>query len=45
MKLIPQIELTYQLTSLLAMRGRIDAYKEGRSWLTTKSAVKAILVL
>ncbi|MBK6567008.1 MAG: Fic family protein [Saprospiraceae bacterium] len=25
--------------SLLARRGRIDAYKEGKTWLTTKSAV------
>ena len=26
--------------SLLARRGKIDAYKEGRNWLTTKKAVK-----
>lgn len=26
--------------SLLARRGKIDAYKEGRNWLTTKRAVK-----
>ena len=27
--------------SLLARRGRIDAYKEGKVWLTTKAAVQA----
>lgn len=26
--------------SLLARRGKIDAYKEGRNWLTTKKAIK-----
>ncbi|MEZ7930166.1 MAG: hypothetical protein QMC21_01445 [Flavobacteriales bacterium] len=25
--------------SLLARQGKIDAYKEGRNWLTTKEAV------
>jgi hypothetical protein len=25
--------------SLLARQGKIDAYKEGRNWLTTKDAV------
>ncbi len=26
--------------SLLARQGKIDAYKEGRNWLTTKEAVQ-----
>jgi Fic family protein len=30
--------------SLLARQGKIDAYKEGRDWLTTKTAVKEYMV-
>jgi hypothetical protein len=30
--------------SLLARQGKIDAYKEGRDWLTTKAAVKEYMV-
>ena len=29
-----------EYVSLLARRGKIDAYKEGRNWLTTKDAIK-----
>lgn len=29
-----------EYVSLLARRGKIDAYKEGRNWLTTKKAIK-----
>lgn len=36
----PEIPYGQEYLSLLARRGRIDAYKEGRIWLTTKSAVK-----
>lgn len=37
----PDIPYGQEYLSLLARRGRIDAYKEGKVWLTTKSAVKA----
>jgi Fic family protein len=30
--------------SLLARQGKIDAYKEGRDWLTTEAAVKEYMV-
>lgn len=35
----PEIPYGQEYVSLLARRGRIDAYKEGRVWLTTKSAI------
>ncbi len=35
----PEIPYGQQYISLLARKGRIDAFKEGRNWLTTKSAV------
>lgn len=34
------IEYSQEYLSLLARRGRIDAYKEGKNWLTTKKAVE-----
>jgi len=37
----PEVSYSQEYLSLLARKGRIDAYKEGRVWLTTKSAVKA----
>jgi Fic family protein len=37
----PAVPYSQEYLSLLARRGRIDAYKEGRVWYTTKSAVKA----
>jgi len=41
-KLVEEEELPYgqEYISLLARQGKIDAYKEGRNWLTTKEAVK-----
>ncbi|TVR81484.1 MAG: Fic family protein [Saprospirales bacterium] len=36
----PDIPYGSEYLSLLARRGRIDAYKEGRNWLTTKKAVE-----
>ncbi len=36
----PDVPYGQEYLSLLARRGRIDAYKEGRVWLTTKAAVK-----
>ncbi len=36
----PDVPYSQEYVSLLARRGRIDAYKDGRNWLTTKSAVK-----
>jgi Fic family protein len=36
----PDVPYGQEYLSLLARRGRIDAYKEGRVWLTTKSAVR-----
>jgi Fic family protein len=35
-----QMPYGQEYISLLARRGKIDAYKEGRNWLTTKKAVK-----
>lgn len=37
----PEVPYGQEYLSLLARKGRIDAYKEGRVWLTTKSAVKS----
>ena len=41
-KLVKEEELPYgqDYISLLARQGKIDAYKEGRNWLTTKIAVE-----
>ena len=36
----PEVPYGQEYISLLARRGRIDAYKEGKVWLTTKSAIK-----
>ena len=36
----PDIPYGQEYVSLLARQGKIDAYKEGRDWLTTKGAVK-----
>lgn len=33
-----------EYVSLLARRGKIDAYKEGRNWLTTKEAIENYIV-
>ncbi|MBK5192005.1 MAG: Fic family protein [Flavobacteriaceae bacterium] len=40
--LVEEEELPYgqEYISLLARQGKIDAYKEGRNWLTTKEAVE-----
>jgi Fic family protein len=35
----PEIPYGQEYISLLARKGKIDAYKEGRNWLTTKEAV------
>jgi hypothetical protein len=35
----PSIPYSQEYVSLLARQGKIDAYKEGRNWLTTKDAV------
>lgn len=35
----PEVPYGQEYVSLLARRGRIDAFKEGRDWLTTKAAV------
>lgn len=35
----PEIPYGQEYISLLARQGKIDAYKEGRNWLTTKEAV------
>ena len=39
--IVSDIEIPYgqEYVSLLARRGKIDAFKEGRNWLTTKAAV------
>lgn len=36
----PEIPYGQEYISLLARQGKIDAFKEGRNWLTTKEAVK-----
>lgn len=36
----PDVPYSQEYVSLLARRGRIDAYKHGRDWMTTTSAVK-----
>ncbi|WP_246029356.1 Fic family protein [Pedobacter nototheniae] len=36
----PDVPYGQEYISLLARQGKIDAYKEGREWLTTKAAVK-----
>ncbi|WP_443946179.1 Fic family protein [Pedobacter sp. AW1-32] len=36
----PEIPYGQEYISLLARQGKIDAYKEGKDWLTTKSAVQ-----
>jgi len=36
----PEIPYGQEYVSLLARQGKIDAYKEGKDWLTTKTAVK-----
>ena len=40
--IVAEEEIPYgqEYISLLARRGKLDAYKEGRNWLTTKKAVK-----
>ena len=35
----PEVPYGQEYISLLARQGKIDAYKEGRNWLTTKDAV------
>jgi len=36
----PDVPYGQEYISLLARQGKIDAYKEGKDWLTTKTAVK-----
>ncbi len=40
----PDVKYSQEYVSLLARQGKIDAYKEGKDWLTTKAAVKAYMV-
>lgn len=40
----PDIPYGQEYISLLARRGRIDAYKEGKDWVTTKAAVKEYII-
>ena len=39
--IVEETEIAYgtEYVSLLARQGKIDAYKEGKNWLTTKNAV------
>jgi len=39
----PSIPYGQEYISLLARQGKIDAYKEGRNWVTTKAAVQAYM--
>lgn len=36
----PDVPYGQEYVSLLARQGKIDAYKEGRNWLTSKNAIK-----
>ncbi|MEZ4915840.1 MAG: Fic family protein [Chitinophagales bacterium] len=36
----PDVPYGQEYVSLLARQGKIDAYKEGRNWVTTKNAIK-----
>lgn len=36
----PDVPYSQEYISLLARKGKIDAFKEGRNWLTTKAAVQ-----
>jgi len=36
----PDVPYGQEYLSLLARQGKIDAYKEGRNWLTTKAAIE-----
>lgn len=36
----PDVPYNQEYISLLARQGKIDAYKEGRNWLTTKKAIE-----
>jgi hypothetical protein len=36
----PDMPYGQEYISLLARQGKIDAYKEGRNWLTTREAVE-----
>jgi hypothetical protein len=40
----PDIPYGIEYLSLLARSGRIDAYKEGRNWVTSKRAIKEYLI-
>jgi hypothetical protein len=35
----PEVAYGMEYVSLLARQGKIDAYKEGKNWVTTKNAV------
>ena len=35
----PNSTYSQEYISLLALQGKIDAYKEGRNWVTTKKAI------
>lgn len=39
----PDVPYGQEYVSLLARQGKIDAYKEGRDWLTTKAAVQSYI--
>lgn len=39
----PDVPYGQEYVSLLARQGKIDAYKDGKDWLTTKSAVKSYI--
>ncbi|RZK10457.1 MAG: Fic family protein [Flavobacterium sp.] len=40
----PDFPYGQEYISLLARRGKIDAYKEGKNWLTTKAAIEEYVV-
>ena len=40
----PRVPYGQEYVSLLARQGKIDAYKEGRNWVTTEDAVVEYMV-
>lgn len=44
--IVAELDIPYgqEYVSLLARQGKIDAHKEGKDWLTTKTAVKAYII-
>jgi hypothetical protein len=40
----PDVPYGQEYVSLLARQGKIDAYKEGKNWLTSKNAIQEYII-